>query len=856
MPSSITNLQAHAGTDSGPPAVFDWFYEEFLTQVMNTGNLSETLPDEFMKIQTDIDRVAYVMQVRPFMRDFEISDKIGLKSMDKANRYREEGNKLFQSDQAMQSILFYNKALAYAPHPDHDLYPHPEAYRYPPGSNSGGKGVQFQDEAKPGQPKPGQKMVASRYESLSLCYANRSAALRKLCQYDDCLKDISRAARFGYPKENLYKLWERKGKCYQGLKKYELAVKCFRQALVALKESSLSDNQKTLKSQEIQGWIKDLRSTHFFLNFEDGSDMGSDQGSEPPPQLMGATGPIVFVPEPEPKQRKASSMTLPNPEPPASTPEKPLRRSFRRKKTTSQDKPGTPTLGALPSIPSTDGGDNLSLESASNDSPSRPTTSQSTAAASNSPGELVKASSQMSISQISTSSVKPDIEVPDLNYGINPRLPSASNGIDLRFSPDKGRYFVATQDLSPGDVVLREEPYAAVLEAIFRVNHCAYCLKKTATPIPCYECATVQFCCESCRDMSWNEYHSIECGILGYLEPSKYLGKMPHLALRIITKTGMQNLIQQSLVSIPTLKNGEQSTAEAAQNAFFDPTSYRAVHNLATNTDKRSFEDLIKKTSEAIFMSKCLKFNGFFGDKDSATQDTTRVEIFVSSLLLRHLQIAATNGLEMAECILKNNDVTKFDIIPVGGAIFPTMSFFNHSCYANAQRLGYQNFQVVRIVRSVPKGEEVNIDYGFDFYAHPLEARQKRAQTQYHFTCNCKPCRENWPMYNGVANRERKFKVKMTQDVANEVERQAAAYMVGMDLLIKLDIAKALPIFRDYLIVMNDLVEHPDARYIDCEEAYKQCLWLENRGYRLPKATNPNTPTTTPQVVIDHSRYM
>ena len=44
-----------------------------------------------------------------------------------------------------------------------------------------------------------------------------------------------------------------------------------------------------------------------------------------------------------------------------------------------------------------------------------------------------------------------------------------------------------------GDVVLREEPYAAVLEAIFRVNHCAYCLKKTATPIACYQCATVRY---------------------------------------------------------------------------------------------------------------------------------------------------------------------------------------------------------------------------------------------------------------------------------------------------------------------------------------------------------------------------
>ena len=108
------------------------------------------------------------------------------------------------------------------------------------------------------------------------------------------------------------------------------------------------------------------------------------------------------------------------------------------------------------------------------------------------------------------------------------------------------------------------------------------------------------------------------------------------------------------------------------------------------------FADLIKKTAEAIFMARCLKFNGFFGEgEEDASEETRKAEIFISSLLLRHLQIASTNGLEMAECLLKNNDVTKFDIIPVGGAIFPTMSFFNHSCYPNALRLGYQGFQVL-----------------------------------------------------------------------------------------------------------------------------------------------------------------
>ena len=304
---------AHAqlNPNSDVPMLFDWFYEEFLTQLMSTGSLAETLPEEFMKITTDIDRVEYLMQVRPFMQEFEITDKVGLKSLEKANRYREEGNKLFQADQPIQSILFYNKALTYAPHPDHLEYPIPENYRYPepePPLRRGEKGVQFQDGGK------ARKSAPSKYESLAFCYANRSAALRKLSQYDECLRDISRAARFGYPKENLYKLWERKGKCYHGLRRYEMAIKCYRQAVGCLKDSGLSDNQKTLKTHELHGWIKDLKTQFVFLNFsseDGGSDKGSESGGppEPPPTIMGATGPIVFVPEPEPKRK--TSLAVP-----------------------------------------------------------------------------------------------------------------------------------------------------------------------------------------------------------------------------------------------------------------------------------------------------------------------------------------------------------------------------------------------------------------------------------------------------------------------------------------------------------------------------------------------------------------
>ena len=125
----------------------------------------------------------------------------------------------------------------------------------------------------------------------------------------------------------------------------------------------------------------------------------------------------------------------------------------------------------------------------------------------------------------------------------------------------------------------------------------------------------------------------------------------------------------------------------------------------------------------------------------------------------------------------------------------------------------------------------MNIDYGFDFYANPIEKRQKRANNQYHFVCKCVACVNGWACYNDIMGKPRQFKGgEITNELAEEMERQGHRYQLAMDHLERLDIPKALPLFRDYLLTVNEVIEHPDQRYIDCEEAYKQCLWLENRG--------------------------
>lgn len=125
MASQAGNQALKAG-ETTPSGLFDVFYEELLTQLVESGELQEKIPQEFMQLQSDLQRVEYLMQLRPLVREFRIKSKHNLKSLEKSTKYREEGNKLFQNEQTAQAIIVYNKSLSCAPHPTVEEYLHPE----------------------------------------------------------------------------------------------------------------------------------------------------------------------------------------------------------------------------------------------------------------------------------------------------------------------------------------------------------------------------------------------------------------------------------------------------------------------------------------------------------------------------------------------------------------------------------------------------------------------------------------------------------------------------------------------------------------------------------------------------------
>ncbi|XP_041864958.1 SET and MYND domain-containing protein 4 isoform X2 [Melanotaenia boesemani] len=107
--------------------------------------------------------------------DFVQSVSVGYsvkKDTDEAAKCRERGNSSFKARDYMAATLHYSQGICFAPQSS---------------------------------------------EQLSLCYANRSAALYHLQHYQECLNDIDRALKSGYPSHLSHKLQDRRSLCLSHL---------------------------------------------------------------------------------------------------------------------------------------------------------------------------------------------------------------------------------------------------------------------------------------------------------------------------------------------------------------------------------------------------------------------------------------------------------------------------------------------------------------------------------------------------------------------------------------------------------------------------------------------------------------
>lgn len=197
---------------------FDSLYDELTKQLRLSGNV-KNISDEFSGLKTDQSRAAFTMNLKHVKDVIKVPDLGASKSNIDALKFKDLGNKQFQKGDYHEAAKLYTKSIAHAP-------------------------------------------LQNDVNTLSISYANRSAALYHMGLHNDALLDIDRATANSYPEEMRYKLLERKAKCLRQIGNYSCAADFFKEALSVLPASNLGSNKRDALQKDLSSQLSEcLKNT-------------------------------------------------------------------------------------------------------------------------------------------------------------------------------------------------------------------------------------------------------------------------------------------------------------------------------------------------------------------------------------------------------------------------------------------------------------------------------------------------------------------------------------------------------------------------------------------------------------------
>ncbi|KAG8042606.1 hypothetical protein G9C98_005240 [Cotesia typhae] len=347
----------------------------------------------------------------------------------------------------------------------------------------------------------------------------------------------------------------------------------------------------------------------------------------------------------------------------------------------------------------------------------------------------------------------------------NPLYPNCSSSVEIRESPDLGRYGVATRDIEPGELLIVEKPNNAVLLTEYRLTNCHYCFTKNIAPYPavCDTCAAVAYCSTSCRDAD-SKVHLNECSVLVPL----WLSEASVTCLMAI-----KAIIQKPWAKLKALKEEFYKSS-----AGFKPSA----------------DHLFKGSDYVCFWS-------LDSVKTAPQQPLSEDELYVADLLCHYLQLLQFNTHEISEIIKPRGEtnLAKCKSNFIGGGLFPTPALLNHSCNPGIIRYFVGTTMIVRAIRTIRKGAEVCDNYGPNFATVTEPDRKRKLRLGY-----CK-CGKSTNIMKGL---------KALQDTD-------ALFKIASRHLEDGENSEALDTYLKILKIFDETLAHPIKDYYLCQQGVR-----------------------------------
>ncbi|NXH16630.1 SMYD4 protein, partial [Bucco capensis] len=374
----------------------------------------------------------------------------------------------------------------------------------------------------------------------------------------------------------------------------------------------------------------------------------------------------------------------------------------------------------------------------------------------------------------------------------NDSISGASSSLRLNFDIERGRHLVASQDILPGQSLLKEEAFVSVLcpgeNFLLQDNsetpwntrvtnadlYCHRCLRQLLASVPCHGCSYAKYCSQNCADMAWEQYHRTECSLGALLLT---LGVFCHVALRTVLLAGfaeVSRLVEWSHNSDKDLHNPEargkhlnealctRASTRVIPGCNEDgqyQSSYQAVFNLLPHAEKHSPEHKFLCMLSVVAICNQLQEAGLepvvlnqeSTEKwskpkpcEKASGELSPELKTVAEAMLRHvlqLQCNAQAITVMQESGSGDGVVVSKKPVRLATAFFPVLSLLNHSCCPNSSVAFSGTAATVRASQPILSGQEIFHCYGAHRCRMRLAERQQLL-SQYFFECHCQACRD------------------------------------------------------------------------------------------------------------------
>lgn len=236
-------------------STFQVLFSKLISSIKEKGRI-EDVSSHFTPSHSLEHMFSYMWNLDEAHSCLTLGKAVSEKSDAESERLRMEGNKFYKKRLLEKALMLYNQSIMYASHP---------VYVF-------GKG-------KPQEIAEGQVLSTSGsdvyfdtdnseivYEPLALGFANRSAVLFELKEYNKCVQDIEIAISCGYPRILQCKLLERKAKCFIAQRKKAEALQVVETALESLLSLPLEETKRKSSQEALQQLYTQCQNLEDSLN--------------------------------------------------------------------------------------------------------------------------------------------------------------------------------------------------------------------------------------------------------------------------------------------------------------------------------------------------------------------------------------------------------------------------------------------------------------------------------------------------------------------------------------------------------------------------------------------------------------